>query len=181
MGKMSDRRQRQMDRIEEQRKSNHLYLIAVMGVVAVVVATIVVAGGGGNTAGPGDTEAAAEVERSGQASALGVEADVKTVALGHVPLNTTVEPTWTLMNNSDSEVSLGEAHAEVIEGCCPGPLQFGTMTLAPGETTELVFPLQMHPGMDGPHEFSVHVPITQGSEEAILELATTGHFSEDPI
>lgn len=150
-------------------------MFSVLGVIAVVAAAIAV-GTGGRDGGTRDT-AAGNVERSGQASALGVEVDAKTVALGHVPLNTTVEPSWKLVNNSDSEVSFGEPHAEVIEGCCPGPLQLGAQTLSPGETTELTFPLQMHPGMDGAHDFSVHVPVTRDGEQAILELSTTGHFS----
>lgn len=150
-------------------------MFSVLGVIAVVAAAIAVGTGGGD-GGTRDT-AAGNVEQSGHASVLGVEVDAKTVALGHVPLNTTVEPSWKLVNNSGSEVSFGEPHAEVVEGCCPGPLRLGTQTLAPGETTELSFPLQMHPGMDGAHEFDIHVPLTSGGQQAILELSTTGHFS----
>lgn len=72
---------------------------------------------------------------------------------------------------------LGEPHAEVVEGCCPGPLQLGSAKLAAGKSTEFAFPLQMHPGMDGPHEFSIHIPVERDGAKALLELTTTGHFS----
>ena len=65
----------------------------------------------------------------------------------------------------------------IQEGCCPGPLEYGDATLAPGKGTQLTFPLQMHPGMDGPHEFAVHVPVTSGPREAYMTLRVTGDFS----
>lgn len=116
-------------------------------------------------------------QRTDTASALDVVADVKNIALGHVPLDQTVTPTWKLTNGGKGTAVLGEPHAEVIEGCCPGPLEIGVTTLEAGETTELSFPLQMHPGMDGPHEFSIHVPIERNNQKGLLELTTTGHFS----
>jgi hypothetical protein len=175
MSKTSDRRRRQQRRLEEQRRSARALAFAVIGVIALVaVAAAVLVGGGGSDP---EKTAKSRSERSGTATALGVDADAKVVALGHVPLNTTVTPSWRLVNNGTSQVTIGEAHAEVIEGCCPGPLLLGKSSLAPGEATELAFPLQMHAGMDGPHEFSVHIPLKRGSDEGLLELTTTGHFS----
>lgn len=177
MSKTSDRRKRQQQRIAEQRKSGRVFAIALIGVVALGT-FLAIATRKSEEPRRADAPAAEAIERSGQAAALGVEVDAQLVALGHQPLNQTVTPSWTLTNNSNQEVSLGKAHAEVIEGCCPGPLAYGRDILAPGQSTELTFPLQMHPGMDGPHEFAVHVPVMSGGEEALLTLTTTGNFSD---
>ncbi len=112
------------------------------------------------------------MERTGVASAAGIEVVGSEIAMGDVALDITVEPTWTLVNTADVPISLGEPHASVIEGCCPGPLSTGTNVLSPGESTVLRFPLQMHMGMDGPHSFRIHVPV--GDE--VLELGVTGDF-----
>lgn len=112
------------------------------------------------------------MQRTGVATAAGVEVIGSEVAMGDVPLDVTVEPTWTLVNTTDTPVALGEPHASVIEGCCPGPLTTATNVLAPGESTTLTFPLQMHRGMDGPHSFRIHVPV----DDEVLEVGVTGDF-----
>lgn len=174
MSKTSARRIRQQQRLAEERNSGRAFLLGVSALVAILAAALVVGFVGRDPSRP--SKAVGE-RRSGSATALDLVADTKTVALGHVPLNTTVTPTWTLTNNGGGTIALGEPHAEVVEGCCPGPLQIGTPKLKAGESTELAFPLQMHPGMDGPHEFSIHIPVERDGEEGLLELTTTGHFS----
>lgn len=175
MSKTGNRRERQKASLAQRKGSNRRFALSLLAVIGVVAMAIAI--GVGRDGGDGPEAAMGNFERSGDASALGIKADAETVALGHVPLNTTVEPSWVLVNESGSEVTFGEAHAEVVEGCCPGPLQLGAQTLSPGGSTELTFPLQMHPGMDGAHDFNIHLPIHQGGREAILELRTTGHFS----
>lgn len=115
------------------------------------------------------------MERSGEASAGPIEVVGSTIAMGDVPLDVTVVPSWTLTNTGTEPVELFEPHASVIEGCCPGPLHLGARMLAPGESTDLAFPLQMHAGMDGPHTFLVHVPLDPTGTE-VLELEVTGDF-----
>ena len=97
------------------------------------------------------------------------------VDLGTVPLDVTVTPTWTITNTSSEVVQLGEPHASVIEGCCPGPLTLSDFTLDPGESSMMAFPLQMHAGMDGPHDFDVHVPF--GDSDDYLTLKVVGDFT----
>ncbi|WP_370325127.1 hypothetical protein, partial [Euzebya sp.] len=60
--------------------------------------------------------------------------------------------------------------------CCPGPLTLDTTALAPGETTTLTFELSMHPGMDGPHDLAVHVPITTADGTEQLTVDVVGDF-----
>lgn len=114
------------------------------------------------------------MQASGVATAAGLQVDGAEVAMGHVPNDVTVVPEWTITNTTDRPVTLGDPHASVIEGCCPGPLELTAITLAPGESTQLTFPLQMHDGMDGPHDFDIHVPVL-GTDE-YLTLGVTGTF-----
>ncbi len=104
----------------------------------------------------------------------GVVVDGAHVDMGVVPLDVTVVPTWTLTNTTTDSIAFGDPHASVIEGCCPGPLVLGDTVLAAGESTRLAFPLQMHAGMDGPHDFDVHVPIA--GTDTYLTLRVTGDF-----
>lgn len=116
---------------------------------------------------------------TGDASAGGVEVTGAEWEMGRVPLNVTVTPEWRLRNTSDRPVSLGTPLAEVVEGCCPGSLNLSATTLAPGEVARLDFPLQMHPGMDGWHDFRVHVPVVpEGGAEEHLTLGVTGDFKD---
>ena len=46
----------------------------------------------------------------------------------------------------------------VMQGCRRSPLAMDRYAIPPGGDATLTFPLQMHPGMDGPHEFKVLVP-----------------------
>ena len=117
------------------------------------------------------------MERSGSTAVGTIEVIGSTIDMGDVPLDVTVIPTWTLTNTGSETVDLYEPHASVIEGCCPGPLQLGAVTLAPGASTELSFPLQMHPGMDGPHHFTVHVPLDPSGTD-VLALDVIGDFHD---
>jgi hypothetical protein len=111
----------------------------------------------------------------GTASAGGVSVTGANIALGHVRLGVLVAPAWTIRNTSARAITLGSPHAEVRKGCCPGALGFDNniTTVAPGASTTLRFGLAMHPGMDGPHDFTVHVPVGQVQ----LALGVTGDFS----
>jgi hypothetical protein len=49
-------------------------------------------------------------------------------------------------------------YIQVVEGCCPPDLSIGKMSLRPGETTRVTSAVfYMHPGMDGKHNFAVHL------------------------
>ncbi len=138
----------------------------------VLVLTGVLAGAGSGA------EIPAPVNQSivtGVVNQAGLIVEGSLIDLGVVPLDTTVTPTWTITNAGTQTVSLGEAHASVIEGCCPGPLMYSDSVLEPGESVSLTFPLQMHAGMDGPHDFDVHVPYGDGPDD-YLTLKVLGDF-----
>ena len=56
-------------------------------------------------------------------------------------------------------------YVEVVEGCCPPDLSVGKMSLRPGESTTVTSTqFFMHPGMDGKHNFAVHMPTNDPAE-----------------
>lgn len=111
----------------------------------------------------------------------GLEVVAPEVEMGDVPLNTTVVPSWDVANTTSEPVSFAVGQPRVLEGCCPGPVYVddeqvpadGAVTVAPGAQVTVQFPLQMHPGMDGPHHLTV--PVRAGA--ATAELHVTGNFT----
>jgi hypothetical protein len=166
---------------------------AVLAAVALAVALSAGGSGTGTGAGTGPTAplaATGEVNAmgmpvlgtpgtaTGTAAAAGIQVTGANWNLGRVPLNVAVRPTWTLRNTGTSTVALGEPKAEVRTGCCPGPLTLGASSLAPGASTTLTFELSMHPGMDGPHDLGVHVPVADDAGTDHLTLGVTGDFRD---
>lgn len=51
--------------------------------------------------------------------------------------------------------------------------------LQPDQSTELTFELSMHPGMDGAHDMTIHVPVQYADgSSSVLDLAVTGDFRD---
>lgn len=164
-------------------------VLAAVGAVVAAVAAIALGSGPsepsgkqttleptGETAAMGVPVVVTPGSASGVATAGSVQVDAANWAMGQVPLDVAVRPSWTIRNTGSEPVSLGEPSAVVRAGCCPGPLVLGQYTLAPGESTELTFELAMHEGMDGWHDMGVYVPVSVGSGEQVLELSVTGDF-----
>jgi len=158
------------DRGVRRRDVRYATVGAVVG-VAVIAAVFV---GSGRTSSV-DGGSAPQMATSGVEARAGLVVEGAHVDLGTVPLDVTVTPTWTITNTSSEVVQLGEPHASVVEGCCPGPLTLSDITLEPGESSVMEFPLQMHAGMDGPHDFDVHVPF--GDAADYLTLKVVGNFT----
>lgn len=117
---------------------------------------------------------------SGVAEADGLRATPSLWALGRVPLNVAVRPNWSFENTGTQAVTLGTPQVQINEGCCPGALTYtGPTTLQPGQSTELTFELSMHPGMDGAHDMTLHVPVQYADGvTSVLDLAVTGDFRD---
>ena len=115
---------------------------------------------------------------TGTVTAAAITAEPASWALGSVPLNMAVRPTWTIRNTGSDVVTIGEPHAQINQGCCPGPFTFaGPTTLQPGGQISFNFELSMHPGMDGPHDITVHVPVTHANGGTdTVDVAVTGNF-----
>jgi hypothetical protein len=129
--------------------------------------------GGPARPAPGDT--------TGDAALAGLTIAGVDVAMGEVALGVTFVPSWTVTNPTDTPVTFLVGQPQVLEGCCPGPVyadgeltQAGQeLAVAPGGELLLQFPLQMHPGMDGPHHLAV--PLVSGDEQAAVHV--TGDFT----
>jgi hypothetical protein len=113
---------------------------------------------------------------TGTAAAGGVTVEGANWAMGQVPLDIAVRPSWTLTNTGADPITLGEPQAEVREGCCPGPFAMDRTELAPGESTTLTFELGMSEGMDGWHDMGIYVPVEGRGGAEVLELSVTGDF-----
>lgn len=129
-------------------------------------------GGPARTA-PGDA--------TGEAALAGLTIGGVDVAMGEVALGVTYVPGWTVTNPTDTTVTFLVGQPQVLEGCCPGPVyadgeltQAGQeLNVAPGGELLLQFPLQMHPGMDGPHHLAI--PLISGDDQAAVHV--TGDFT----
>jgi len=108
----------------------------------------------------------------GTASTSSVTVEGATWSLGQVPLNVAVRPTWALRNVGTAPITIGQPHAEVLAGCCPGAFTIDMQRLAVGDVATLTFELAMHPGMDGWHEMAIHVPVA----DETLTLGVNGDF-----
>ena len=117
---------------------------------------------------------------SGTAEIASLTATPSKWALGRVKLNVAVRPTWKFTNTGSDTVSISQPHVEINKGCCPGTLTFhGPSTLTPGQSTNLTFELSMHPGMDGTHDMTLHMPMQHAdSTKNVIDLTVTGDFRD---
>lgn len=185
---MSNTQQRSAERRHAHRRT---WLVSIASAIAVVGASVT-AIALGTSGGSSDTT----YRRTGEINAMGMPvletpgtssgtvtagsatATPSSWALGRVPLDVAVRPTWLLRNTGTSAIVIGEPHAQVNQGCCPGAFTLdGPSTLDPGGDASLSFELSMHPGMDGPHDISIHVPVQHGDGTTeTVNLNVTGDF-----
>lgn len=85
--------------------------------------------------------------------------DQKLIDYGNLKDYTEKRFTITLTNAGTGTLRLKETpYVEVVEGCCPPELTVGSMILKPGESTTVTSSVfMMHPGMDGKHNYAVHL------------------------
>lgn len=186
---MTNTHNRQLERQRGRRHNRLVAAVMAVAIVAVAGFAIARATSGGSTptneaAATGETNdmgmpvVATPGTATGIATASGLTAKPATWALGQVPLNVAVRPDWTFTNTGNDTITLGDPHVQINQGCCPGALTYrSTSTLEPGATTALTFELSMHPGMDGPHDMTVHVPVTHADGTTdTLDVTVTGDF-----
>lgn len=178
-------------RAERQRAHRTHWILGIGTLTVVAAITVFALTSGGSSAGTeatrtGETNSmgmpiiATPGAGSGVAEGDGVTATPSLWALGRVPLNVAVQPNWQLQNTGTQAFALGTPHVQINEGCCPGALTYtGPTTLQPDQSTELTFELSMHPGMDGAHDMTLHVPVKYADgSNSNLDLAVTGDFRD---
>jgi hypothetical protein len=186
---MTNTHNRQLERQRGHRRNTLLAALTAVALIALAWFAIARTASGGSTptneaAATGATNdmgmpiIATPGVATGTATASGLTAQPATWALGHVPLNVAVRPNWTFTNTGNDTITLGDPHVQINQGCCPGALTYqGTSTLTPGAATALTFELSMHPGMDGPHDMTLHVPVTHADGTTdTLDVTVTGDF-----
>jgi hypothetical protein len=120
-------------------------------------------------------------DATGELTLAGLQIAGAEVAMGEVALGVTYVPGWQIINPTNTAVTVLVGQPQVLEGCCPGPVyadgeltQAGQeLTVPPGDELLLQFPLQMHPGMDGPHHLAI--PLASGDEQTAVHV--TGNFT----
>lgn len=178
-------------RAERQRDHRTHWIVGVSALTVVGLLTVFAIARGPSSSGTASTRTgetnsmgmpiiATPGAANGVATGDGVAATPSVWALGTVPLNVAVRPDWRIENTGAQAFTLGEPHVQVNQGCCPGALTYnGATTLQPDQSTELTFELSMHPGMDGAHDMTIHVPMQYADgTSAILDLDVTGDFRD---
>ena len=88
------------------------------------------------------------------------------IDLGYVKLGEYRSLNIKVTNTGDGTLRFKEnPYIEVLEGCCPPQLTVDSLTLKPGESTYVRSPdFMMHEGMDGPHDFALHLKTNDADE-----------------
>jgi hypothetical protein len=123
------------------------YLAMVIGGFLVIGAAFLFLRGGGAAATP----------VSGGTPAISV--DPASIDYGDLKDYTVKKISIKVTNTGTGALRFTEApYIEVVKGCCPPTMTAGREWLNPGESTTLTSAeFFMHPGMDGYHDFAVHV------------------------
>lgn len=105
------------------------------------------------------TRTAAPAAKAEVSGAPALQVDKEKVDLGTIALGNTVEVKFEVTNTGDQPLVFTKApYLEVVKGCCPQQPTIGQRTLNPGEHTTVAFPMMMHEGMGGYHDFRLHLP-----------------------
>lgn len=120
-------------------------------------------------------------DASGDLTLAGLQIAGAEVEMGEIALGVTYVPGWLVTNPTDAAVTFLIGQPQVLEGCCPGPVYANgeltesgqQLTVQPSGELLLQFPLQMHPGMDGPHHLVI--PLASGNSHTALHV--TGDFT----
>jgi hypothetical protein len=146
----------------QQPKKFPVWLLFIIGAGVVLIAVAVI---GGNRAA---TPALVPVVTGAPA----LQVDKEKVDLGAIALGNTVEVKFEVTNVGDQPLVFTKApYLEVVKGCCPQQPTVGQRTLNPGEHTTVAFPMMMHEGMGGYHDFRLHLPTnTPGQSDKTVQI-----------
>ncbi len=94
---------------------------------------------------------------SGGTPAIAV--DQQNIDMGYIKLGQYRTIKIKVTNTGDGVLRFKEKpYIEVVKGCCPPDMTIGTMALNPGQSTYVQTPeFMMHQGMDGKHDFAIHL------------------------
>ena len=99
-----------------------------------------------------------------------ISVDQQNIDMGYIKLGEYRTIKIKVTNTGDGVLRFKEQpYLEVVKGCCPPNIAIGKMTLNPGQSTFVETPeFMMHKGMDGPHDFAIHLKTNDQSNPELL-------------
>jgi hypothetical protein len=130
------------NRKQKQKKSFSWILLTFGGVLG-IVAIFLLANKGGDSGG----------------GTPSIAVDQQKIDFGYVKLGGYRSFKIKVTNNGDGTLQFKETpYIQVLQGCCQPDLTISSMAIKPGESAYVQSPdFMMHQGMDGPHDFAVHL------------------------
>lgn len=99
-----------------------------------------------------------------------ISVDQQNIDMGYIKLGEYRTIKIKVTNTGDGVLRFTEQpYLEVLEGCCPPSISVGKMSLNPGQSTYVETPeFMMHAGMDGPHDFAIHLKTNDPQNPELL-------------
>jgi len=143
--KNNNKNKKKQQKNQNRRKSFPWALTIVGGILLLVMIFQLVGASGTSSADDGGTPK--------------VTVEESNIDLGYIKLGEYRSLKIKITNTGDGTLRFKEQpYIEVLEGCCPPQLTVGRMSLKPGESTYVQSPdFMMHEGMDGKHDFAIHL------------------------
>jgi hypothetical protein len=99
-----------------------------------------------------------------------ISVDQQNIDMGYIKLGEYRTIKIKVINTGDGVLRFKEQpYLEVVKGCCPPNISVGKMTLDPGQSPYVETPeFMMHQGMDGPHDFAIHLKTNDPKNPELL-------------
>jgi len=99
-----------------------------------------------------------------------ISVDKQNIDMGYIKLGEYRTIKIKVTNTGDGILRFKEQpYLQVVEGCCPPAVSVGKMSLDPGQSTYVETPeFMMHAGMDGPHDFAIHLKTNDPKNPELL-------------
>ena len=99
-----------------------------------------------------------------------ISVDQQNIDMGYIKLGEYRTIKIKVTNTGDGVLRFKEQpYLEVVKGCCPPAISVGNMSLNPGQSTYVETPeFMMHEGMDGPHDFAIHLKTNDPQNPELL-------------